>query len=135
MTRSSQLLAYGHNIHRYDKYYVKGEGKLNLAFFILYLLFDVIIIHFFRQICCFDNQGTHLQLSFILALTRKIWYVINGTLKNTFSDLVARELNSIKAVHHHIYVCQYDWKYLTINFTLLTHKFNCCVTSFSTNCV
>ena len=40
----------------------------------------------------------------------------NDTLKNTLSDVVARELNSIKAVHHPIYVCQYGLKYLTINF-------------------
>ena len=56
---------------------------------------------------------------------------------NTLSDLVARELNSIKAVYHLIYVCQYDSKYLAVSFKLqlLAYKFNCCVTSCSTNCV
>ena len=37
---------------------------------------------------------------------------------NTLSDLVARELNSIKAVYHLIYVCQYDSKYLAVSFKL-----------------
>ena len=75
------------------------------------------ILHFWQN-WYFDNQGTLLQLSFILALTGKIWYVSNDTLKNTLSDIVARELNSIKAVHHPIYVCQYDLKFLRIIFTL-----------------
>ena len=70
------------------------------------------------QIWYFGNQGTLLQLSYVLAVTRKIWYVSNDTLKNTLRDLVARKLNSMKSVHLPGYVCQDDLKYLAINFTL-----------------
>ena len=79
----------------------------------------------------------YTSATFILVLTGNIWYVSNDTLKNILSDLVARPLNCIKTVYHPIYVFQYDLKYLTINFKLqlLAHKFNCCATSCSTNCV
>ena len=70
------MLAYGRNIHRYDKQYVKGEGKLNLVFF-----FSIVVIIWyysfalFWQIWYFDNQGTVLQFSFILALTAQQTFV------------------------------------------------------------
>ena len=50
----------------------------------------------------------------------------NDTLINALRVLVARELNSIKTVHHPIYVCQFDLMYLTINL-----HFNCWLTSLT----
>ena len=125
------------NIHDNGKHYLRGKGKFNLVFLLLYSLFDVIMIPFFGRSGILTTRAHFSNfVFFFLALTGNIWYVSNGTLKNILSDLVARAPNCIKAVYHPIYVCQYDLKYLTINFKLqlLAHKFNCCVTSCSTNC-
>ena len=75
------------------------ESLISLFFFSTLVIIWCCNLPLFWQISYSANQCRLLQLSFILALTGKIWYMSNDILKDTRSDLVARELNSLKVVH------------------------------------
>ena len=68
------------------------ESLISLFFFSTLVIIWCYNLPLFWQISYSANQCRLLQLSFILALTGNI-------LKDTRSDLVARELNSLKVVH------------------------------------